>query len=143
MPEEASYKHIKATPAPDDDVVVVAGLPSSDAAASAGAIAARSKAASEVVDSAPLADSSASVSGAAASASASVAGKVDGDNEPAAGMDAAHENDAQVAHSHDGGYRETTLEDIEGSKMSPTQLVVIGVSLICLAAFIIWYIFFS
>lgn len=41
------------------------------------------------------------------------------------------------------GYHPTTMDDIQGSKMPATQIVVISVALICLAAFIIWYIVLS
>ena len=37
-------------------------------------------------------------------------------------------------------YHETTLDDIKESKMPKTQIAVIAVALVCLAAFIIWYI---
>lgn len=43
----------------------------------------------------------------------------------------------------DPSYSSTTLDDLESSKMSWTQIVVIGVALIALASFIIWYIVFS
>ena len=37
-------------------------------------------------------------------------------------------------------YRGTSLEDIQSSRMPRTQIAVICVALVCLAAFIIWYI---
>ncbi|MEY8460839.1 SURF2 Surfeit locus protein 2 [Eggerthellaceae bacterium 24-137] len=41
----------------------------------------------------------------------------------------------------DDGYRETTLDDIEGSPMSTTQKAVIVVALLGIIAFAAWYLF--
>lgn len=43
--------------------------------------------------------------------------------------------------ARDDGYRETTLSDIEGLKMSTTQKAVIVVALVGIAAFVAWYLF--
>lgn len=41
------------------------------------------------------------------------------------------------------GYHATTLEDIQGFKMSKTQIAVIIVALAAIAAFVVWYTVFS
>lgn len=45
------------------------------------------------------------------------------------------------AAADDDGYRETTLDDIEGAKMSTTQKAVIVVALLGIIAFAAWYLF--
>lgn len=57
--------------------------------------------------------------------------------------------DKEVSAMHEGmfasknAYHSTTLEDIESSKMSKTQIVVIAIALIALGSFILWYLVFS
>lgn len=46
---------------------------------------------------------------------------------------------AQPAESAPEAYRETTLEDIQGSKMPMAQRVVIVVAVLAIAAFAAWY----
>lgn len=40
-------------------------------------------------------------------------------------------------------YRATTLEDIQGFKMSKTQIAVIIIALAAIVAFVVWYLVFS
>ncbi len=41
------------------------------------------------------------------------------------------------------GYRATTLQDIESTKMSPMQIGIIVVAVLAIIAFAVWYAFFS
>ena len=41
------------------------------------------------------------------------------------------------------GYRATTLQDIESTKMSPVQIGIIVVAVLAIIAFAVWYAFFS
>lgn len=120
-----SYKHIKATPVEDDDIIVVAGVGSESVGSDAGA-----------ASSAPLKSSSSAEGASPATFGLEPSHSASADEPLQA-------NAGSESPARDDGYRETTLSDIEQAKMSSTQLVVIGVSLICLGAFIIWYIFFS
>lgn len=48
-------------------------------------------------------------------------------------------NKAHAKKNARDGYRETTLEDIESTKMSTMQKVIIAVAAVALIAFAIWY----
>lgn len=88
------------------------------------------------------------------------AGVPQGDSQPAeadnAGMTPAASNDQPSNHpsaANPSGskasstatpaYRATTLEDIQGFKMSKTQITVIIVALAAIVAFVVWYTVFS
>lgn len=144
MSEKSSYKHIRVTPAVDDDIVVVAGV----VEASNGEVAEATQVAGEAMKAVGAAGEAGRVAG-IGSASAEVAEPASAAREAAKvaatereQASAATAKGAAPASAADDVYRETTLDDIEQSKMPVAQLVVIGVSLVCLAAFIIWYNFF-
>ncbi|MCI9129471.1 MAG: hypothetical protein HFJ65_04050 [Eggerthellaceae bacterium] len=62
-----------------------------------------------------------------------------------ASEDAAFAKSAPVksaARSQDA-FKETTLEDIQGSKMSKMQIAIIVVAVLAIVAFIVWYAFLS
>lgn len=113
MPNSKDFKHIKVGSAQNDEVVIKAGKPSADEPAVA----------SSGIDETPE-DVSTN------SQSTSTEEKADG-------------NEVRNSSAPDSSYSPTTLEDLEVSKMSWTQIVVIGVALIALASFIIWYMVFS
>ena len=69
----------------------------------------------------------------------------DGIESPLTGEDApavaTADGDPRALRKQDG-YTPTTLEDIESSKMPRTQIAVIVIAVICLAAFVAWYLLF-
>ena len=79
-----------------------------------------------------------------AAAEAGKAGEAPLEFEPADEPDstaAAEPETPRKRPARDDGYRETTLSDIEGLKMSTTQKAVIVVALVGIAAFVAWYLF--
>ena len=56
--------------------------------------------------------------------------------------DAQAVDEARDRKDEGDGYRATTLDDIDSSRMPRMQVAIIAVALACLAAFIIWYIAF-
>ncbi|MEC4183343.1 SURF2 Surfeit locus protein 2 [Adlercreutzia sp. R21] len=118
MADSTGFSHITVNADTDDDVVIQAGIvdaPADD---------------DEVVveeDVAALADD-----GAPADEDAAPADEQDG---PAPAPR------RPSAPAPDDGYRETTLDDIEGAKMPTAQKAVIIVALLGVAAFILWYLF--
>lgn len=62
--------------------------------------------------------------------------------EPAEPSSAPAHPTAAPAKAPDDGYRPTTLEDIEQSRMPLAQKIVIAAALLAVAAFIAWYVFF-
>lgn len=118
MADTTGFSHITVSTDDDDDVVIQAGI----------------------------ADGAFEESGAeeAGEGPAEAPADEDGSRPGIAGPDAAPEpaaaEEARRAPADDG-YRETTLEDIEGAKMSTTQKAVIVVALLGIAAFVAWYLF--
>lgn len=47
----------------------------------------------------------------------------------------------RASAADDDGYRATTLEDVEGVKMSLTQKIIIVLAVAGVAAFVVWYMF--
>ena len=119
MAGQTDFKHITVNPGDVEDTVIQAGAVSSSAAHPVRPVAAHATGASEAADTpAPAtAPSSEPAADAASAAAAAAVSRSSGDRAP---------------------YRETTLEDIKGSKMPKTQIIVIALALIAIAAFIIW-----
>ena len=128
------FSHIRVASDDEDDVVIEAGAPRS-----------RSYGEGEPV-SQPARDE------AEASATANVAaeaGGVEGSSEPspqacapAPERAAKAGKPAKASASARKGYEETTLEDLESTKMSGMQKGIIAVALIGIAAFIVYYVAF-
>lgn len=120
MADQTDFKHITVNSGDGDDVVIHAGIveptavepvPAPRAAGDADGVAPADKpvaAADKPVAANPTASSALRPSGRPAAASPKDA------------------------------YHETTLEDIEGSKMPKTQIIVIALAVIGIAAFVIW-----
>ena len=117
MNEGKEFNHIKITPPQEEDVVIHAGASRSvdpDAAPIASDIASD--------EPAPIHAASPSVR--------SDSGKADGDSSNAD----ARSRSKKAAKQ----YKETTLEDIESSKMSTTQKVIIVIAILAVIAFAVY-----
>lgn len=66
----------------------------------------------------------------------------DAADEPVEPSSAPAQPTATPAKASDDGYRPTTLEDIEQSRMPLAQKIVIIAAVLAVAAFIAWYVFF-
>lgn len=138
--EAQKFSHISVASDDEDDVVIEAGAPrfrsygeGESAAQSAGDEAAASAAnKTSVVDGGEgFADR--------ASAGAAPAERV---SAPAPERAAKADKPATASASARKGYEETTLEDLESTKMSGMQKGIIAVALIGIAAFIVYYVAF-
>lgn len=136
MANEQGFSHITVTADEDDDIVIQAGATEpvvEEAAvvavaphggANAGALADADEAAP--ADVAPSDEATSPATAAAADAAFPASSE-----KPAKA--------APVPSQKDKGYHETTLEDLEGSKMTTTQKAVIVVALLGIVAFVAWY----
>ena len=129
MAESQGFSHITVTP-DDDDVVIQAGIvDDADDAETAFEAAgeAEEAATAEAIEGAPAVEGEPERAAGAA------------DPEPTSSAPARPAKaPAGVA---DDGYRETTLADLESSKMSSAQKVVIVVAILGIIAFAAWYLF--
>ena len=127
MADQTEFKHITVNPAEADDVVIHAGAPKSeDESLHAGTQQESSAQTSSVSPQSVQPEESHASSPAVSDASAKTA-------KPKA---ASSKRDSD-------SYHPTTLEDIEGSKMPKTQIVVIVVAIVAIIAFVVWYMAFS
>lgn len=112
--DEKKFSHITVT-SDDDDVVIQAGVRSSDTAPDDEVVV------DEVVE--PQADNEA-----VPESSSTSRGDAD-------------ETDRGDVAASDTSYRETTAEDLEVEPMSLMQKVIIGVALVAIVAFVAYYVF--
>lgn len=138
MADQTDYKHIKVNAGAEDDVVIFAGASSEGAdAASAdmpSASVAHGNARAQAIPDIAASESASAAASASAEASASTAANVAN----LAGKD----EGASKASESVSEYHETTLGDIQSSKMPKSQLVVIVCAVLAIAAFAVWYMFF-
>ncbi|MDO4290349.1 MAG: hypothetical protein Q4C41_03850 [Eggerthellaceae bacterium] len=143
MADDMKFSHITVTTDDEDDVVIQAGkkAPASvapDRAATEGVAAG----AAETAEAAPSPSSSTPVSG--------VSTKVASEASPTSASDASTASAAAAPAQRAAGvsepsgapkdtYHATTLEDIESTKMSLTQKVVIALAVLGIAGFAVWY----
>lgn len=127
MADQTEFKHITVNPAEADDVVIHAGAPKSeDESLHAGTQQENSAQEPSVSPQSVKPEESPADSPATSDASAM----------PTKPKAASSKQDAD-------SYHPTTLEDIEGSKMPKTQIVVIVVAIVAIIAFAVWYMAFS
>lgn len=114
MSDSDKFKHIKVSSAYNDEVVIKAGL--------------HSDMESHIDSNAEESTSSDSPASTSEEARNGAASSVE-----------------QVVESSksDSGYKPTTLDDIEKSKMSKVQIVVIVIAVLAIIAFVVWYTAFS
>lgn len=113
MPNSKDYKHIKVGSVQNDEVVIKAGKPTTDESAVVSKDIEDTPASTPAQN--PITDNSEKTSN----------------------------SETRESTNSSSSYSPTTLDDLEVSKMSKTQIAVIVVALIALASFIIWYIVFS
>lgn len=113
MADTTGFSHITVSTDDDDDVVIQAGI------------------AEETDDAAAVA------------ACCEEAVEAEEEGLPAAASEPVAQEKSSIAQPRraEDGYRETTLADIEGEKMTTTQKAVIVIALIGIAAFVAWYLF--
>lgn len=120
MAENKAFSHITVNADDDDDVVIKAGIVA-DGVADADAFPSEPEPAAE-----PAGEEA-----------------VEEIDEPAGDSEPAEEPAPAPAAAHPApsadGYRETTLEDIESSKMGTVQKAVIVVALLGIVAFVVWF----
>ena len=114
MADQTDFKHITVNPAEPDDVVIHAGAPKDDAQPSEA-----KKGSAQLEPAAAPADKPA---------------------QPTVQASSSHKPSTPKATS---SYHATTLEDIQGFKMSKTQIAVIIIALAAIVAFVVWYLVFS
>lgn len=120
MANEHGYSHITVSPDEDDDIVIQAGLvevPAEELSSAVGEPDGAAEGAVSVESDEPAKEKT------PRAATQPIAS-------PASAAPRAAEADS---------YRETTLEDIQGTKMTTTQKAVIVVALVGIAAFVLWY----
>lgn len=120
------FSHISVSAEEEDDVVIQAGAYQVDEAQNAVSAA--------DLGTAPNADAQPEVEERAVSAATAAASS-------AASSDSVSEVRKQGAPKA-SGYQKTTLEDLENSKMSTRQKVIVVVAIIAVIAFAIYYLFF-
>ncbi|MEC4175489.1 SURF2 Surfeit locus protein 2 [Adlercreutzia sp. R7] len=121
MADSTGFSHITVNADTDDDVVIQAGIV--DAPADDDEVVVEEDVAALADDDAPAEEDAAPDDGAAEQDGPAPASR------------------RPSAPAPDDGYRETTLDDIEGAKMPTAQKAVIIVALLGVAAFILWYLF--
>lgn len=114
MSEEKKFTHIAVTADDDDDFVIEAGVRGSRLSAPPVADGGEGEATASAEQPRPTTDGSARRAH-------------------------ARTEQAQPSKGDRGAYRETTLEDLESSKMPAAQKAVIVLAVIGIAAFIVWY----
>ena len=112
--EEKKFSHIAVTSDDDDDFVIEAGTPTVQPAANSAAESDRAGVASAAAPMRPVQQSA---------------------PEPSADATARQ----QRPREERGTYHETTLEDIESSKMPAAQKAVIALAVVGILAFVAWY----
>ncbi len=120
MADQTDFKHITVNPGDADDVVIQAGIV--DAGAGADPLDRGSTRCEPADDVRPDPATAATLPTAAAAAH---------DGEPRSAA-------SEPTPSSSSAYHETTLEDIKSSKMPKTQIIVIALALVAIAAFVIW-----
>lgn len=128
------FSHISVASDDEDDVVIEAGAP-------------RSRSYGEGESASQPAGDEALARAAATEATAADGGEGSSEppsraSTPAPERAAKADKPATASASARKGYEETTLEDLEGTKMSGMQKGVIAVALIGIAAFIVYYVAF-
>lgn len=118
MSNQTSYKHIKVNAGANDDVVIQAGAVDHESAHMHEREQGAQTQKSDIRD----------------------AQDIQGVREAQEAQDAHSQKAPATKETAKDEYQATTLEDIEGFHMSYTQLIVIGLALIALSAFIIWYV---
>ena len=131
MAENKAFSHITVNADDDDDVVIQAGIVDDAAAEVEEDVVAVT---SEPATTQPIWEKQEAIQ-AAAELDSPVTDDAMAANEPAP---QAAPTAARPAPAADG-YRETTLEDIESSKMSTVQKAVIVVALLGIVAFVVWF----
>lgn len=137
MSENNRFNHIKVSPAEEEDVVIYAGAPTTESqdapsGESHGAPHAGGKdIPSDYLDTA-LEDEVEDVS----AFEGPTARDTRVPQEPSSDVP------THAARSNNDSYQETTLEDIEGSKMSVTQKVIIVIAVLAVIAFVVYSILF-
>ena len=128
------FSHISVASDDEDDVVIEAGAPRSRSYGEGESVSQPAR------DEAPAR---------AAATEATAAGGGEGPSEspsrtsaPAPERAAKADKPAKASAPARKGYEETTLEDLEGTKMSGMQKGIIAVALIGIAAFIVYYVAF-
>ena len=128
------FSHISVTSDDEDDVVIEAGAP-------------RSRSYGEGESTSQPARDEATARAAATEATAADGGEGPSEppsraSTPAPERAAKADKPAKASAPARKGYEETTLEDLEGTKMSGMQKGIIAVALIGIAAFIVYYVAF-
>ena len=128
------FSHISVASDDEDDVVIEAGAP-------------RSRSYGEGESASQPARDEAAASAAATEATAADGGEGSSEppsraSTPAPERAAKADKPAKASAPARKGYEETTLEDLEGTKMSGMQKGIIAVALIGIAAFIVYYVAF-
>ena len=128
------FSHISVASDDEDDVVIEAGAP-------------RSRSYGEGESASQPARDEAAASAAATEATAADGGEGSSEppsraSTPAPERAAKADKPAKASAPARKGYEETTLEDLEGTKMSDMQKGIIAVALIGIAAFIVYYVAF-
>ncbi len=133
MADHTDYKRITVNPGDDDDIVIVAGAPaqkSSHRDQSSHDV----HVSSTVPPKASVEASSAAPSKMPSETSSTAPSKVS----PEASSTAPSKTSSEASE-----YHPTTLADIKESKMPKTQIRVIVLAIVAIAAFIIWYTMFA
>ena len=121
MAGQNDFKHITVNSAGDDDVVIYVGAPVAPSDADENG--------------ADIEVDVAEMTGDNESDRSSISSKATSKSEPD------KSDKANIAKGPAGSsYHETTLEDIESSKMPKTQIVVVTLCVIAIVAFILWYV---
>lgn len=143
MANEQGFSHITVTADEDDDIVIQAGTPTPTAEEDAVvAVAAQGPANADApanTDAPAVADEATSIDIAPDGETTSPGAD---DRADAVSRTSSEQSSAKAVPAparKDKGYHETTLEDLEGSKMTPTQKAVIVVALLGIVAFVAWY----
>ena len=128
------FSHISVASDDEDDVVIEAGAP-------------RSRSYGEGESASQPARDEAAASAAATEATAADGGEGSSEppsraSTPAPERAAKADKPAKASAPARKGYEETTLEDLEGTKMSDMQKGIIAVALIGIVAFIVYYVAF-
>lgn len=112
MAESTGFTHITVTPDEDDDIVIQAGIVADEPRAE--------EPCAELIDDGVSSEDVAFASG----------------TKP---EEALETPSVERAVKSDDGYRATSLEDLQGTKMSTTQKAVIVVAVLGIVAFVAWY----
>lgn len=128
MAQTQKYQHIKVTPRHDDDIVIHAGIKPEEANID------HDRADQGSSDKKIVVDEGASIEPSPSVSTSSVQKKSVSSPSKKVHTPKQHQS---------SDYKPTSLEDIRSSKMPRAQIIVIVLALLALAAFIVWYVFFS